>query len=159
MIIIHRYRKKKNRLLKVCYVPATSARLPRLLFLFLIQPLTVLMEQTRQAGCAIKLSILLKCLCNNTINIKKLQMQKVNFKLYNIFHQKQYHWAKRITRSFVNVNLKFRTSILRKTYDYFQDVPASTAVDSWYNEVKLYTYGSGFSSETGHFTQGIKWCH
>ncbi len=30
----HKYRKTKNRLLKVCYVPATSARLPRLLFFF-----------------------------------------------------------------------------------------------------------------------------
>jgi hypothetical protein len=29
----HIYRKTKNRLLKVCYVPATSARLSRLLFL------------------------------------------------------------------------------------------------------------------------------
>ncbi len=44
----------QNRLLKVCYVPATSTDLPRvssffsLLFL-LLQPLTVLMKQTRQA--------------------------------------------------------------------------------------------------------------
>ncbi len=50
----------QNRLLKVCYVPATSALLPRLLFL--LQPLTVLMKQTRQAVCAIKQSILLRCL-------------------------------------------------------------------------------------------------
>ncbi len=58
----HRYRKMKSRLLKVGYVPATSARLPRLLFCFLMQPLTVLMKQTRQAGCTIKQSILLRCL-------------------------------------------------------------------------------------------------
>ncbi len=42
----------KNRLLKVCYVPATSARLPKLLFL--LQPLTVLMKQTRQAVQSVK---------------------------------------------------------------------------------------------------------
>ncbi len=41
----------QNRLLKVCYVPTTSASLPRLLFL--LRPLTVLMKQTRQAVCAI----------------------------------------------------------------------------------------------------------
>jgi hypothetical protein len=59
----HRYRKMKNRLLKVCYVPATSTGLPRLLFSsFFMRPLTVVMKQTRQAGCAIKQSILLKCL-------------------------------------------------------------------------------------------------
>jgi hypothetical protein len=44
----------QNRLLKVCYVPATSATLNRLLFFsFLLQPLTVLMKQTRQVICAI----------------------------------------------------------------------------------------------------------
>ncbi len=36
----------QNRLLKVCYVPASSAGLNRLLFL--LWPLTVLMKQTRQ---------------------------------------------------------------------------------------------------------------
>ena len=50
----------KNRLLKVCYVPATSASLPRLLFL--LRPLTVLMKQTRQAVCILNQSILLRCL-------------------------------------------------------------------------------------------------
>ena len=30
--MIHRYRKSPNRLLKVCYVPATSASLPRVSF-------------------------------------------------------------------------------------------------------------------------------
>ncbi len=56
----------QNRLLKVCYVPATSAGLPRLsffFFLFLLRPLTVLMKQTRQVVRAIKQSILLRCLC------------------------------------------------------------------------------------------------
>jgi hypothetical protein len=46
--------------LKVCYVPATSAGLPRLLFL--LRPLTVLMKQTRQVVRAIGQSILLRCL-------------------------------------------------------------------------------------------------
>ncbi len=55
----HRYRKSQNRLPKVCYVPATSACLPRLLFL--LRPLTVLMKQTRQAVCAIKQYFLLRC--------------------------------------------------------------------------------------------------
>jgi hypothetical protein len=59
----------QNRLLKVCYVPATSASLPRLSFFssfFLLWPLAVLMKhQGRQyvpfIG-AIKQSILLRCL-------------------------------------------------------------------------------------------------
>ncbi len=50
----------QNRLLKVCYVPATTAGLNTLLFLLLL--LTVLMKQTRQAVHAIKQSILLRCL-------------------------------------------------------------------------------------------------
>ncbi len=54
----------QNRLLKVCYVPATSASLPRVSFFFsfrflLLQPLTVLMKQTRQAVYAVKQSIFL----------------------------------------------------------------------------------------------------
>jgi hypothetical protein len=52
--------RQKNRLLKVCYVPTTSAGLPRLLFSFLfMQPLAVLIKQTRQAVRAIKQSIYL----------------------------------------------------------------------------------------------------
>jgi hypothetical protein len=53
----------QNRLLKVCYVPATSAGLNRLLyfFFFLWWQLTVLMKQTRQAVCAVKQTILLRC--------------------------------------------------------------------------------------------------
>ncbi len=49
-----------NRLLKVCYVPTTSAGLSRLLFLW--WPLTVLMKQTRQAVRTFKQSILLRFL-------------------------------------------------------------------------------------------------
>ncbi len=66
---IPRYRKKKNRLLKVCYVPATSARLSRLLFSFFVWLLTVLKKQTRQAGHAIKQSILLRCLWTDQITV------------------------------------------------------------------------------------------
>jgi len=46
-------------------VPATSASSSKaklLFFLFMLQPLTVLMKQTRQAVRAIKQSILLRCL-------------------------------------------------------------------------------------------------
>ncbi len=43
----------KNRLLKFCYVPATSAAHNRLLFFFLLQLFTVLMKKTR----AVKQSI------------------------------------------------------------------------------------------------------
>jgi hypothetical protein len=56
----------QNRLLKVCYVPATSAGLPRLLFL--LWPLTVLKEQTRQVVRAVKQSMLLTCLYLSCIN-------------------------------------------------------------------------------------------
>ncbi len=45
------------RLLTVCYVPATSASLSRLLFLFLRWLLTVQMKQTRQAVHTFKQSI------------------------------------------------------------------------------------------------------
>ncbi len=60
----HRYRRYLNRLLMVCYVPAINASLKRLskLLLLLLQPLTVLMKQTRKAVRAIKQSILLRCL-------------------------------------------------------------------------------------------------
>jgi hypothetical protein len=50
----------QNRLLKVCNVPATNTGLNRLLFL--LQPLTVSMKQTRQAVHAIKQSLLLRYL-------------------------------------------------------------------------------------------------
>jgi hypothetical protein len=63
----------QNRLLKVCYVPATSAGLSRLLFLSFLQwPLTVLMKQIRQAVRTFKQSILLRCpwLFATTTNIR-----------------------------------------------------------------------------------------
>jgi hypothetical protein len=53
--IAHRYQKSLNRLFKVCYVPVTSA----VLIAFLLQPLTVLMKQTRQPAHAVKQSFYL----------------------------------------------------------------------------------------------------
>jgi hypothetical protein len=44
----HRYQKIKNRLLKVCYVPATSAGLPRLLFCYF----DVAVNSTKEANKA-----------------------------------------------------------------------------------------------------------
>ena len=49
--------RRKNRLPKFCYVPATSPAHNRLLFL--LRPFTVLINQTRQAVHAIKQSIFL----------------------------------------------------------------------------------------------------
>ncbi len=57
---MHRYRKKKKRLLKVSYVPATTATFLPFFLLFLLCSLTMLIKQTRQAVCAIKQSILPK---------------------------------------------------------------------------------------------------
>jgi hypothetical protein len=56
--VYHRYRRRKNRLLKFVYVPATSAAHNRLLFFFLLRPFTVLMKKTR----AVKQSIIFRCL-------------------------------------------------------------------------------------------------
>ncbi len=55
----HRYQKSLNRLLTVCYVPATSAVLIAFFSPFLLRPLTVLMKRTRQPVCTIKQSIYL----------------------------------------------------------------------------------------------------
>jgi hypothetical protein len=55
--------KRKDRLLKVCYVPATSTTFLAFFLFFLLWPSTVLINQTRQAVCTIKQSILLRCLC------------------------------------------------------------------------------------------------
>jgi hypothetical protein len=50
--------KRKYRLLKVCYVPATSSTFKA----FLLWPLTVLTRQTRLAVRALNQSIFLRCL-------------------------------------------------------------------------------------------------
>ncbi len=55
-------RRRKNRLLKVCYVPTHSATFLAFFSFFVLWPLTVLMRQTRQAVCTIKQSILLRCI-------------------------------------------------------------------------------------------------
>jgi hypothetical protein len=54
---MHRYRKSLNRLLKVCYVPATRAVLIAFFSSFLLQPLRVLMKQARQLVRSVKQSI------------------------------------------------------------------------------------------------------
>ncbi len=45
----------------------------------------------------------------------------------------------------------FTVSYLKKK-NILQD-KATDATTAWYNEVSQYTYGSGFSMGTGHFTQ------
>ncbi len=55
----HRYQKAKNRLLKFCYVPATSAAQNRLLFYFF----AAAVYSTTEANMAnLKQSIILRCL-------------------------------------------------------------------------------------------------
>ncbi len=53
---------RKNRLLKVCYVPTTNATFLAFFLFFLLWSLTVLMKQTRQVVRAVRRSILLRCL-------------------------------------------------------------------------------------------------
>jgi len=70
----HRYLKNKEyRLLKFCRVPATSAISSKafsLFCVFLLQPLTVLMKQTRQVVHAIMQSTLLRCLWSRVSHIR-----------------------------------------------------------------------------------------
>ena len=66
--------RRKNRLLKFCYVPTTSAAHNRLLFFFWLRPFTVLMKQTR----AVKQSIFLDVCGLYRHNIQKIQ---INFKV------------------------------------------------------------------------------
>jgi hypothetical protein len=74
-VVIIDIERRKNRLLKFCYVPTTSAAHNRLLFL--LRPFTVLMKQTRQAVCAIKQSIFLDVYGCHTANSKPVK-QEVN---------------------------------------------------------------------------------
>jgi hypothetical protein len=62
--------KRKNRLVKVCYVASTSATSSKA---FLLPPLTVLTGQTRQSVHAINQSIFLRCLW------KKVLAEKIIF--------------------------------------------------------------------------------
>jgi hypothetical protein len=55
----HRYRKAKNRLLKFCYVPATSAAQNRLLFYFFA---AAVYSTTEANKASLKQSIILRCL-------------------------------------------------------------------------------------------------
>jgi hypothetical protein len=59
MHAVHRYQKSLNRLLKVCFVPASSTVLIAFFSSFLLRPLTVLMKQTRQPVRAVNQSIYL----------------------------------------------------------------------------------------------------
>jgi hypothetical protein len=58
-------------------VPTTGAAHNRLLLFFLLRPFTVLMKQTRQAVCAVKLSIFLD------VNEFKLELAACNFEKVN----------------------------------------------------------------------------
>jgi hypothetical protein len=55
----HRYRKAKNRLLKFCYVPTTSAAQSRLLFYFFA---AAVYSTTEANKASLKQSIILRCL-------------------------------------------------------------------------------------------------
>ena len=64
----------QNRLLKVYYVPATSASLSKVSFFFsflilLQRPLTVLMKQTRQEVRAVKRSVFLDVYGDAAVNV------------------------------------------------------------------------------------------
>ncbi len=99
----HRYRRRKNRLLKFAYVPTTSAAHNRLLFL--LRPFTVLMKKT----CAIKQSIIFRCLWFPHTQIP------------NVF------------TSFLKAFLHTHTHTHTHTfciYQFFQSIP--TLTDFWY---------------------------
>ncbi len=61
---LHRYQKSLNRLLKVCYVPATTPVLIAFFSSFLLRPLTVLMKQTIQLVFVVKQSFYLDVYAN-----------------------------------------------------------------------------------------------
>jgi len=74
------------RLLKFCYVPPTSATSFKAFLAFLLQPLTVLMRQTRQAVRAINPSIFLRCLCSLVILDVYGTNQSVNSMMFSYCH-------------------------------------------------------------------------
>jgi hypothetical protein len=65
-------KRRKNRLLKFCYLPATSAAHNRLLFL--LQPFAVLMKQTRQAVCTVKQSIFVDVYASPSVIVSGLHI-------------------------------------------------------------------------------------
>jgi len=74
-------------------------------------------------------------------------------------------WANQLasTGTFAHSSSSQRNGAGENLYVYYTtasaiapDTLAKNAVDSWYNEVKLYNYAApGFSSATGHFTQVV----
>lgn len=74
-------------------------------------------------------------------------------------------WADRLaaTGTFAHSSSTQRNGAGENLYVYYttatsitSDSLAKGAIDSWYNEVKLYNYAApGFSSATGHFTQVV----
>lgn len=74
-------------------------------------------------------------------------------------------WADRLaaTGTFAHSSSAQRNGAGENLYVYYttatsvtSDNLAKGAIDSWYNEVKLYNYAApGFSSATGHFTQVV----
>jgi hypothetical protein len=78
---IHRYRKSLNRLLKVCYVPSTSAVLIVFFSSFLLRPLTVLMKQRRRLVHTIKQSIYLNVYGHILGSYIVYKSEKINYVL------------------------------------------------------------------------------
>ncbi|WP_055077241.1 CAP family protein [Pseudanabaena sp. 'Roaring Creek'] len=74
-------------------------------------------------------------------------------------------WADNLaaTGTFAHSSSAQRNGAGENLYVYYTTAPsiasdtlAKNAIDSWYNEVKLYNYATpGFSSATGHFTQVV----
>ncbi len=74
-----------------------APHLPRHFLLFLLQPLTVLMKQTKQAVCAIKQSILLRCLWHRgnacKIASNNIETHNRNAALHTMGQTKVTFWA------------------------------------------------------------------
>ncbi len=110
----------QNRLLKVCYVPATSAILNRVLFfLFLLQ----LTKQTRQAAHTIKQSILLRCLWTHLWVIKN-----------------EVFWKCSQFLPILLVSLYCSAAILKSFFEFYK-----IFLKEWNSQVLRYIYTSDFS--------------
>jgi hypothetical protein len=68
--------KRNNGMLKVCYVPATSATFLAYFLFFLMWQLTVLMKLTMQAVHAVEESIFLRCMVKSEF-VKFLSLMNV----------------------------------------------------------------------------------